>query len=400
MRKFFFPYIATAFLLSLLFIACNSNPQTVSASPVFADEPKSVLPAKPLYYEDTTRPEFKEIIRRLDSFFYRYSKMGFNGSMLVGHNGKVLYERYNGIANREMGMRLRSNSSVQLASVSKTFTGAAVLYLHQHKFLDINERVQEYLPDFPYPNITIKMLLNHRAGLLDYTKWIPRYRKDQKTPITNKMMMNMFASYKPALEFRPDTRFKYSNSNYAVLANVIEAVTEMNYRDFMRKYVFEPLGMKNTFVYDPSKGLPATSTISYKYNWVREPDMFADGVYGDKGIYSTVEDLYRWDQSFYNNALLSKETLAMAYSPYSFEKAGKKNYGLGWRMTLNPDGQKIIYHNGWWHGNNTVFYRFIQENITIIILSNKYNSSVYRQAPVIYGIIKNMPAGEDFDAEE
>ena len=243
------------------------------------------------------------------------------------------------------------------------------------------------------------MLLNHRSGLPDYLKWVPRFRKDQKTPINNPTVISMFARYKPALEFKPDTRFKYSNSNYAVLASVIEAVTELRYPDFMRKFIFEPLGMKNTFVYEAEKGLPATATISYKYNWVREPVMFADGVDGDKGIYSTVRDMYRWDQSFYNNTLLNKETLAMAYSPYSFEKAGHKNYGLGWRMINKPDN-KVIYHNGWWHGNNTVFYRFVEENFTIIMLGNKYNSGIYKQAPIIYSLVKGTPVNREFDSEE
>jgi CubicO group peptidase (beta-lactamase class C family) len=401
MRKYFFPYIASVLLLPLVFIACNSNPQTATANPnpVFTDEQKAVAASQPLHYVDTNQPEYKVIRARVDAFMNSFARSGFNGSILVGSKGQVVYERYFGMANRETGLKLLPNSSVQLASISKTFTGTAVLYLHQHKFLDINERVQEYIPEFPYNNVTVKMLLNHRSGLPDYLKWIPRFRKDQKTPINNPTVISMFARYKPALEFRPDSRFKYSNSNYAVLASVIEAVTELRYPDFMRKFIFEPLGMKNTFVYECEKGLPATATISYKYNWVREPVMFADGVDGDKGIYSTVRDMYRWDQSFYNNSLLTKETLAMAYSPYSFEKPGYKNYGLGWRM-INKPNNKVIYHNGWWHGNNTVFYRFVEENMTIIMLGNKYNSGIYKQAPIIYSLVKGTPVNREFDSEE
>lgn len=128
--------------------------------------------------------------------------------------------------------------------------------------------------------------------------------------------------------------------------------------------------------------------------------MFADGVYGDKGVYSTVQDMYKWDQSFYQNVLLSNETLEMAYGPCSFEKPGVKNYGLGWRMLCFPNGDKIIYHNGWWHGNNTVFYRFIKDNFTIIILGNKYNNNIYRQAPIVYGLARNKPISAHFDTED
>ena len=398
MRKFFFPYIAPLFL-SVLIFACQSGTENASANPAFGDDTKVGVKSA-LVYEDTTLPENKAIIHRLDSFYRTQVRAGFNGSVLIGRKGKVIYERYFGLANREAQIRLNPTSASQLASVSKTFTAAAILYLHEKKYIDINQKVSEYIKDFPYEAITVKMLLNHRSGIPDYTKWVPRYRKDQRTPMTNSQVMRMFAKYKPALEFRPDTRFKYSNSNYAILSSVIEEVTEASFADFMKAYIFEPLGMKHTFVYEPSKGLPAGSAISYKYNWVREPDMFADGVTGDKGIYSTVEDMYRWDQSFYKKILLSNETIELAYGPCSFEKPGVKNYGLGWRMFCYPSGEKIIYHNGWWHGNNTVFYRFIQENFTIIVLGNKYNNAIYRQAKVVNALVKNIPVGDTFESDE
>lgn len=397
MRKLFFPYLATIIILFLI-VACNSQTEKVKANP-FSDELKK-RSGIALVYEDTTAPEYKAIIHRLDSFYNIQKRMGFNGSVLVGYKGKVIYERYHGFANKEKQIKLDESSACQLASVSKTFTAAAVLFLHEKKYLNIDQKVNSYLPDFPYDNITVRMLLNHRAGLPDYLKWVPVYRKDSKTPITNDMVLNMFAKHKPRLEFKPDTRFKYCNSNYAILASIIEATTDMKYPDFMQQYIFTPLGMNNTFVYNPKEGLTDGNAISYKYNWVREPDMFADGVYGDKGIYSTVEDMYRWDQSFYKNILLSNETLEMAYGPCSFEKPGVKNYGLGWRMFCYENGNKIIYHNGWWHGNNTVFYRFIGENFTIIILGNKYNTGIYRQTKVVYSLVKGTPVKDGFESEE
>ncbi len=397
MRRYFFPYIATLLLL-LLFTTRQSLSQHATAKT--DHESGNKLTVSSIVYEDSTTPARRSMIERLDSFYRIQARIGFNGSVLVGHKGKVLYERYFGYANREQGILLSPSSASQLASTSKTFTGAAILYLHQHKYLDINEPVQTYLKSFPYPNVTIKLLLCHRSGLPDYIKWIPRYRKNFAVPMTNDEVLQHFAKYHPPLEFKPNTHFKYSNSNYAILANVIEAVTEMNYRDFMKKYVFGPLGMNNTFVYDPEKGLPYKAAVSYKYNWVREKDMFADGVYGDKGIYSTVQDMYKWDQSFYHNVLLNNETLEMAYGPCSFEKPGQKNYGLGWRMLCFPDGGKVIYHNGWWHGNNTVFYRFIKENMTIIVLGNKYNTNIYRQTKVVYALVKNIPVSDGFDSEE
>jgi CubicO group peptidase (beta-lactamase class C family) len=394
------PYIATT-ILSVLLIACHSESQPVSARTAntkFHEAPAKVPPIALAY--DTSSPERRAMTAQLDRYYAGQVRAGFNGSVLIGSGGKIIYERYFGYSNKERRIPLTENSADQLASVSKTFTGAAVLYLYEHKYFGLDEPVQKYIKEFPYPNITIKMLLNHRSGLPDYTKWVPIYQPDMKTPINNQTMMSLMVQHVPRPDFKPNTRFKYCNTNFAVLALLIERITDMHYADFMKKYIFEPLGMMHTFVYNPANGLPPTAAISYKRNWMREPDMFADGVYGDKGIYSTTEDMYRWDQSFYQNRLLTPDVLGMAYMPCSFEKPGIKNYGLGWRMLCYANGNKIIYHNGWWHGNNTSFYRFIQENLTIIVLGNKFTNSIYHQAPAVYSILKGTPVEKGFDTED
>ncbi len=394
-------YLLSFFLL-LLLIACHSESQPAAAKTNksgFIDNPVTT-PILPLVY-DTTAPQVRAIIERLDKFYAAQARAGFNGSVLIGYKGNIIYERYVGYSNRERKLPLTPNSSCQLASISKTFTGAAVLYLYQRKHLDIDKPVQFYIKDFPYPAITLRMCLDHRSGLADYTHWAPNYTKDTKTPINNDDMLRLLAAHKPALEFKANTRFTYSNTNFAVLAKVVEIVTEMSFRDFMAKYIFRPLGMYHTFVYDPYLPVPPEAAISYRYNWVREPDMFADGVCGDKGIYSTPEDMYRWDQSFYNKTLLNDQMIDLAYGPCSFERPGIKNYGLGWRMLCYPNGNKIIYHNGWWHGNNTSFYRLIKDNFTIVVLGNKFNKSIYQHAAAICGIVNGVSAeSKDFDSEE
>lgn len=386
-------------VLCTCLVACHSDKGQVKASPPphFHIEQKK-LGAVEIKYTDTTRPEWQAIKARLDSFYGVQSRSGFNGSVLVGYKGQILYERYFGFANREQKIPWSPNTPSQLASTSKTFTGAAVLYLYENKYLDIDAPVEQFIKGWPYQGITVRMMLCHRSGLPDYTHWVENYH-DHNTPINNTQLMQMVAQYKPKLEFKPNTRFHYSNTNYATLARIIEVVTEKPYAQFMEEYIFKPLGMTNTFVFDPAKGFPPNATVSYKYNWMREPVMFADGVYGDKGIYSTVEDMYRWDQSFYENRLLSNNTLELAYGPCSFEKAGVKNYGLGWRMLCYPDGYKIIYHNGWWHGNNTCFYRFIKDNFTVIVLGNKYNNGIYHQPQTVYNIVNGGPADRGAGSE-
>lgn len=396
MRRLTYSFHIAALTLTISFLLLA---QQASFARMFGDDGKKFGSVQ-LSYDDTSSAEYQALIHKLDSFYKVQVAYGFNGSVLIGYQGKILYERYFGYADKKLKVKLNANSASQLASTTKPFTASAILFLHEHKYLDINKKVKYYLPTFPYEDITVKMLLNHRAGLNDYIKWVPRYKKNLLEPLSNEDIVALFAKYKPSLYFKPGTKFKYSNSNYAVLSRIIEEVTEMTYKDFMQQYIFKPLGMESTFVYDPKWGLPRNATISYRSNWTPYKDMFADGVTGDKGIYSTVRDMYLWDQSFYDSTLLSNKTIELAYGPCSFENPGIKNYGLGWRMLCYPDGDKIIFHNGWWHGNNTVFHRNIKDNFTVIVLGNKYNSRIYHQVDHIYSIITNSPLATEFEGEE
>lgn len=382
----------SVFLIFFLFffVACQTvSEQRVSARPPLMAPPDHKFSAFNIEFADTGSKEGQYLIRQLDSFYRIQVNGGFNGSVLVGFKGKILYERYFGYCDKKNNTLLCAQNPTQLASTSKPFTATAILWLYQNKYLNIDDPVKKYLKDFPYPGITITMLLNQRSGLPDYTKMGNKYWKS-KDPMYNEDLLQILKTHQPRLNFTPNTRFDYSNTNYAMLARVLEEVTAMSYKRFMKEFIFEPLGMKSTFVYDPADRdlYSSTLTTSYKYNWTVHEETNEDGIYGDKGIYSTVEDMYRWDQSFYKHVLLNEKTLKMAYKGYSYEKAGNKNYGLGWRMMNLPDGYKVIYHNGWWHGNNTVFYRFVDDNFTIIVLGNKYNSKIYSQSKAIYDIVK------------
>lgn len=350
-----------------------------------------------LQFIDTNSVEAQRMIKSLDSFYSIEVRNGFNGSVLVGYQGKVLYERYFGYANRSTKFPWGPTTPSQLASTSKPFTATAILWLYQHGYLDIKDPVSKYLEGFPYEKVTIEMLLNHRSGIPDYLKWATQYWSRSRN-MTNDDLLALIKKYKPKLSFASGTRFQYSNSNYALLANILEEVTQLPYPKFMKEFIFEPLGLKNTFVYDPLAVKPPNMAISYKANWQIDPDMYADGIYGDKGIFSTVEDLYLWDRSFYDYVLLNQKTLDLAYQGYSFETPGTRNYGLGWRINT-ADNQKIIFHNGWWHGNNTVYFRFIEDEFTIIVLGNRYNRRIYSHSKSIHKIVQNMGTDE-MDWEE
>jgi CubicO group peptidase (beta-lactamase class C family) len=186
----------------------------------------------------------------------------------------------------------------------------------------------------------------------------------------------LIANYKKIPIAQPNRGFSYSNTNYALLALIIERVSGLTYPAYLKKTFFDPLGMKDSYVFtlaDSARYMP-----SFYYNNREYRFEFLDAVYGDKNIYSTVRDLLKWDQALQKETFFKKSTLEQAYAGYSFEKPGTHNYGLGWRMYLLKNGKKLVYHNGWWHGNRTSFYRMTDENATIIALCNNDCRYVYK----------------------
>ncbi len=356
----------------LCFMACNGpdNKQSVigtTRAAEFHNVVSSKLSEKEYNYYHTNTNHF------FDSLLIT---KGFNGSILVAKNGSVLYEKYCGftdpVAQKDT---FTASSAFHLASVSKTFTAMGILKLMEEGKIQLNDTLGKYFPAFPHEGITLKMLLNHRSGLPNYTHYLEAFKWDKKKLVTNSDILQSFYQLHPALDFRPGTRFAYCNTNYALLALIIEKVTGTSYNEFMKSSFFVPLGMNDTYVYTPAD--EARAMPSYQWNNKKFPVEFLDLVYGDKNIYSTVRDMLKWDQALYAGKLFSQQTLDSAFAPYSFEKEGKRNYGLGWRMTLLDNGKKLLYHNGWWHGNNAVFIRLIDENATIIVLGNKFNRRIY-----------------------
>jgi len=199
---------------------------------------------------------------------------------------------------------------------------------------------------------------------------------DAKKYLTNTDVLNYLVAYKPPITHLPGTHFSYCNTNYALLALIIEKVSGKSYPDFLQFIFFTPLQMTNTYVFS----LADTAKAMHSYDWRGRPERltFLDGGYGDKNIYSSARDLLKWDQAMYSNQIFSKQTLEEAFTPYSNEKPGIKNYGFGWRMNLYPNGKKVIFHTGWWHGNNCILIRLIEDSATIIVLGNKFNFAIYK----------------------
>lgn len=324
---------------------------------------------------------------------------GFNGGILVAKYGSVIFEKYNGTAHIPGNDSVTENTPMHIASVSKTFTAMGILNLWQQGMLNIDDEYSKYYPAFNYPGVTIRCLLNHRSGLPNYTYFMESLGWDKKNYVSNEDILDYLITHKAQLTdiSPPDTHFSYCNTNYALLALLIEKISGMRYGDYIRQTFFIPLQMKNSYVFNIAD--TATATPSYNWHGKTEPLNFLDKVYGDKNIYTTVRDLLKWDRALSGNTLFKKEILEQAYSGYSNEKPGIKNYGLGWRMYNYPTGKKIIYHNGWWHGSNASFTRLINDSATIIVIGNKFTRAVYR-AKALASVFGNYFGQGDDDESE
>ncbi len=324
---------------------------------------------------------------KIDAFFHKlYNNYGFNGTVLVSQDEHVLYKKAFGYADvRRKKDSLKIDDIFQLASVSKQFTAAAILKLMENKKLSLDDNIQKFYPNFPYENITIRLLLHHRSGLGNYTYFSEDYC-DRRTPINNQDVVQMMTEKKPGIYFRPDRVFDYSNTGYALLAAIVEKVSGKSFKDFVEKELFAKAGLKNTFVYDIHNPNEFEYIRGHTAQNRKTNESYLDGVSGDKGIYSTVEDLYKWDLALYTERILKKSTIDSAYVSGSKHLKGPFNYGFGWRTYTFKDGKQLIYHGGWWNGYKTFFFRDINHHNAIIILTNRENSG-FRNLDGLYDIL-------------
>ncbi len=317
--------------------------------------------------------------REIENFFTNNFANDFeNMSFLVAKNGQIIYEKYDGFADKENNILNSPETPLHIASVTKVLTASAILKLIDAKKISLDQKLTTLFDKFPYPDVTIKTLLNHRSGMKKYNYFCDdKANWGRNKTLTNKDLLEVIINKNIPLETKTDTHFSYNNTNYALLALIIEKVTGMKYSQAMKKIIFEPLGMKNTFVFDETtpkeKGTP-----SYKYNYVKYPFDFLDAVYGDKNIYSTPRDLLKFDLARNAPGFLSKNLLEQVYKGYSYESKGSKNYGLGIRLREWDTGQKLFYHNGWWHGNTASYITLRKENAVIIALSNKFTRKTFQ----------------------
>ena len=326
--------------------------------------------------------------REIENFFTtNFANDLENMSFLVAKNGQIIYEKYEGFADKENNVLNSHETPLHIASVTKVLTAAAILKLIEAKKINLDQKVSTLFKGFPYPEITIRTLLNHRSGLKKYNIFCDDksiWGRDKK--VTNNDILTILLTKKIPLDYKTNTHFTYNNTNYVLLALIIEKITGMKYSKAMKKIIFEPLEMKNTFVFDENTSIEK-ATPSYKYNYQKYQFDFLDDVYGDKNIYSTPRDLLKFDLARNAPTFLTKKLLDEVYKGYSYESKGIKNYGLGIRLREWETGQKLYYHNGWWHGNTASYINLKKENAVIIALSNKFTRKTFqmKRLSVLFG---------------
>ncbi len=308
----------------------------------------------------------------------------FNGNVLISRYGMLIYERSFGMACFNQALPLNKETSFQLASITKTFTATAILQLQQKGLLDLDDKVQKHIPAFPYDNITIRHMLTHTSGLQNYMWMLERYWRGSQLP-DNEDVLQLFLRHPRPLNFTPGERFNYSNTGFVFLALLIERISGQSYAQYIHQHIFEPLGMDQSFVFDLHNP-PQVSNRAYGFRqWrgsqIRIPDDRLDGPLGDKGIFSSVNDLFKWDQALHRSELLPPHVWEKAFANATLNNDSLVRYGLGWRLQTFLD-KKIVHHPGRWRGFRTTLKRFVNDHTTIIILSNN-NQSI---APVIEAI--------------
>lgn len=331
---------------------------------------KEVAPNLIVHYPEKLT---KNVHHKLDSLLKRIHKRhDFHGAVLVAKNEKIVYENQIGTADFKKKTLLNKESVFQLASVSKQFTAAAIMLLNERNQIKLTDTVNTYFPDFPYEAVTIKNLLNHTAGLPKYF-WIAEHKWQQDKAPTNSEMMEFLASTDVKRYFKPGRNFDYSNTGYFVLASIVEKISGTSFSSFLKKNIFEPLQMNHSYVYsfenDSIREHQLDGYRLYKgWRHIKIPSTVNDAIVGDKNVYTTAEDLFKWTKGLNSGSFLTKKSLALMYSKGESVYGRKIPYGFGFRIDTKEENS--IYHYGKWNGFSTGLTRYLEDNLVVIVLEH------------------------------
>ena len=310
---------------------------------------------------------------------------GFSGSILVAQNGQAVVSKGFGMANIELAVPNTPQTVFRLGSVTKQFTAMAVMILQERGKLRVSDPACQYLTECPaaWQPLTIRHLLTHTSGIPNYTS-LPDFARTAVLPTTSAELVGKLKD-KP-LEFAPGEKFAYSNSGYYLLGLTIERASGKPYADFLQEAIFAPLAMNQTGYDNPSRVLTNRAT-----GYARQAGQTVNAAYMDMTIpyaagalYSTTEDMFRWDRALYTDTLVSQKSLDDIFTP------NKGGYGYGWSIGRRFDRQAIA-HGGGIYGFATYIVRFPADRVTVIVLSNVEGASAGRMANDLAAIVFGAP---------
>ncbi|OQX76899.1 MAG: hypothetical protein B6D64_09080 [Bacteroidetes bacterium 4484_276] len=350
------------FLFSIaILVSCNTP---VDQPRIVVDIPETTVIKPPLAEQQ---------IHHIDSLLNRVLKQyHFNGTALVALKGYPIFRATRGFKDLNTEDTLNFNTVFQIASVSKAFTAMSVLMLSEQGHFCLDDTVSHFISGFPFDNITIKHLLQHTSGLQNYMYYVD-HQWNKEEHITNEDVLQLLIDNNPRLNFRPGRKYSYNNTGYAMLALLVERVSGQPFYQYLDENIFGPLQMHHTFAWNPG-AIDTTPNIATGYRrrgwryrkFAHNP---LDEVLGDKSVFTTVDDMLKWDQALYTNVLISDSLKEEAFSPTVTRRNRTYKYGYGWRLK-EVNGKKVIYHNGLWNGFTSSFMRYVDEKLTIILLNN------------------------------
>lgn len=335
---------------------------------------------------------------KIDQLLSKYQAYGqFNGSALVAYNGKLILKKGYGHANMEWKISNQANTKHRLGSITKQFTAVLILQLANQGKVDLKANVSTYIPDYPKEvgeKITVHQLLTHTAGVPNYTSFPDFFATKSRNPHTTEELVEVFSSL--PLDFTPGAQFNYSNSGYVLLGVIVENVTGKTYEAALEEMIFKPLGMTNTG-YDHHGQILENRAAGYEKAgsaYVNADYLDMSIPYAAGSMYSTVEDLFLWDQALYTEKVLPKKYMDLMFTPYV--EAFGMHYGYGWMVGKVPLGetgkeQDIITHGGGINGFNTLISRLPKNKEVIILLNNTGGTNLDAMSKGINAILHDQP---------
>lgn len=336
--------------------------------------------------------------KKIEQLLSKYNEYGlFNGSALVAENGKIILKKGYGFANMEWNIPNKTNTKFRLGSISKQFTAFLIVKLAEDGKLKLDAPVTTYLPDYPKENgdrITIHNLLTHTSGIPNYTDAPDFFKDKSKNPYTPEEFVKIFD--KLPLQFTPGEKFSYSNSGYFLLGYIIEKVSGKTYEQYLQETILTPLKMINTG-YDHADIILKDRASGYEKQGksIRNAPYIDMSIpYAAGSLYSNVEDLYLWDQSFYTNKLLSQKSMDLLFKPY-INTGGNDFYSYGWSIKEASNGTqkkvKVIEHGGGINGFNTIISRIPADKNLVVLLNNTGGTVLNEMNDAIRAILYNQP---------